>query len=374
MSGVRHLQTNTLTNQDISTALLLDTYTAAADRLIACQIFADQIAGNDNYVVYTTLQIAGAGSAYRIGPITTDAVASGVTANGWYCGPFLVRNTDVVKVYLTGAAGDTTTVDTTVRWYEVSALQPTTADRTLDVAATGEAGLDFDNINAATGATTLTNVTVPTVTSVTNSVGVSGDFSATMKASITAAVPTSTDNASAVWDEPLSGYTTAGSAGYTLTNAGSAGDPWSAATRTLTQTAAQVAAAVDGATINMRRGDTLSASLTGLGDLLNLSELYFTVKADETDADSASLIQIGQVAGLLYLNGSTDIASSDGSITIDSSSDGNVTIALTAANTANLKVGTYKYDMQLVRSSGTPVSTLTVGSFQVSPDYTLVTT
>ena len=43
-------------------------------------------------------------------------------------------------------------------------LRPTTAQRTLDVAATGEAGLDFDNIKDATGAHTLTNITVPAVT------------------------------------------------------------------------------------------------------------------------------------------------------------------------------------------------------------------
>jgi hypothetical protein len=45
-------------------------------------------------------------------------------------------------------------------------LIPTTAGRTLDVAATGEAGLDFDNIKHATGSHTLTNVTVPVVTTV----------------------------------------------------------------------------------------------------------------------------------------------------------------------------------------------------------------
>ncbi len=39
-------------------------------------------------------------------------------------------------------------------------LQPTVPTRTLDVAATGEAGLDFDNIHDATGAHTLTNITV----------------------------------------------------------------------------------------------------------------------------------------------------------------------------------------------------------------------
>jgi hypothetical protein len=52
-------------------------------------------------------------------------------------------------------------------------LQPTTAGRTLDVAATGEAGVDLDNIHAASAPTTLTNITVPTVTDVTNGVKVS---------------------------------------------------------------------------------------------------------------------------------------------------------------------------------------------------------
>ncbi len=43
-------------------------------------------------------------------------------------------------------------------------LIPTVAGRTLDVASTGEAGLDFDNIKAATAPTTLTNIRVPNVT------------------------------------------------------------------------------------------------------------------------------------------------------------------------------------------------------------------
>lgn len=43
-------------------------------------------------------------------------------------------------------------------------LAPTVASRTLDVAATGEAGLDFDNIKDASGSHTLTNIRVPNVT------------------------------------------------------------------------------------------------------------------------------------------------------------------------------------------------------------------
>ena len=48
----------------------------------------------------------------------------------------------------------------------------TTAGNSIDVASTGEVGLDFSNIKNATGSTTLTNIIVPTVTDVTNAVGV----------------------------------------------------------------------------------------------------------------------------------------------------------------------------------------------------------
>ena len=63
-----------------------------------------------------------------------------------------------------------TNIDATVS----SRLAPTVAGRTLDVATTGEAGLDFDNILDAAAPHTLTNITVPTVTtvgSVSGSVG-----------------------------------------------------------------------------------------------------------------------------------------------------------------------------------------------------------
>ena len=72
-------------------------------------------------------------------------------------------------------------------------LAPTTAGRTLDVSTTGEAGLDFDNIKDATGSHTLTNITIPVVTTVN---GLAND-------SITAAAlatDAGTEIANAVWD------------------------------------------------------------------------------------------------------------------------------------------------------------------------------
>lgn len=166
MTAIRWLETDTLSNQNISSALAIGAYTAAADRLIMAQAFVDQAAGNGDYVMYCTLQIGGAGSIYVILPKTTMTAAAGETAIAGQSGWINVRNGDIVTVYVDGLAGDTTTPDTIVRWFEDAALQPTTADTTLDIAATGEAGIDFNNVKAATAPTTLTNITVPTVTTV----------------------------------------------------------------------------------------------------------------------------------------------------------------------------------------------------------------
>ncbi|MCB0251710.1 MAG: hypothetical protein KDI07_24290, partial [Anaerolineae bacterium] len=118
----RWLETDSLSNQNIASALAIGSYTADADRLVFVQFFADQVAGNGDYEFYLTQQIAGAGSSYRHVPKTTATVASGVTAIAGQSIAVAVRNGDVLTLYLDGLAGDTTTPDTTVRWFESDAL------------------------------------------------------------------------------------------------------------------------------------------------------------------------------------------------------------------------------------------------------------
>ena len=76
------------------------------------------------------------------------------------------------QVRIEGVTVDAGTLNSWVGAFSVGCtLRPTTAGNTLDVSATGEAGLDFDNIKDATGAHTLTNITVPVVTTNTDMVG-----------------------------------------------------------------------------------------------------------------------------------------------------------------------------------------------------------
>lgn len=143
MTIARHLQTGSLSNQNISSALAVGSYTADADRMVVVQVLADQVAGNGDYEFYLTLRVNGAGSHYRLIPVTSAAAASGLTAVGAQSGMVAVRSGDVLTVYLKGLAGDNATPDTIVRWFEVDALQPATAGRTLAVDANGYAAADL---------------------------------------------------------------------------------------------------------------------------------------------------------------------------------------------------------------------------------------
>lgn len=150
---------------------------------------------------------------------------------------------------------------------------------------------------------------------------------------------------------------------------------WSASSRTLTQAAASVTAAVSGSTITILRGDTLSAALTDIGALTGYVSLDFTVKEDKNDLDTAAILRIRKNAsglddGLLRLNGADASArSANGSITIDDAATGDITIALSAEETDDLaaRVGLY-YDVQMI--TATAVTTLTEGTCHVTADVT----
>ena len=132
-----------------------------------------------------------------------------------------------------------------------------------------------------------------------------------------------------------------------------------------------IASPVIGSTITAIRGDTLVAVLEGIGSLVGYSKVYFTVKRDYADADTASIIQIEKTAGLKYLNGAAGTPA-NGSLTIVDEASGDITIALDEVETAKLDPGVYSYDVQVVRTAGS-VSTLTTGVFEVAADVTRAT-
>lgn len=183
--------------------------------------------------------------------------------------------------------------------------------------------------------------------------------------------PTAAAVADAVWDEALSGHATAGTAGKALSDAATGGT----VTISYSQVALALAAAVSAGTITLRRGDRISLQITGLGALpAGRDKLWFTVKsAPVSQADSASIIQVTETGGLLYLNGAVPsdngLTSADGSLTVDDATDGDVTLVLSAAASALLvQKQSLTYDLQY--QDGSTVTTLAQGVANVVVDVT----
>jgi hypothetical protein len=145
------------------------------------------------------------------------------------------------------------------------------------------------------------------------------------------------------------------------------GSVWSHTARTLTTPAAS-AASLDAGELAMRRGDTWTATLTGLGSLAGATNLWFTLKADGADADADAMAQIDMDTGLLRLNGSASVVGS-GTLTIDDEGDGDITVTLSAPATDLLTPGAdYPYDVQLQTASRT--TTIATGLLTISGDVT----
>jgi hypothetical protein len=146
--------------------------------------------------------------------------------------------------------------------------------------------------------------------------------------------------------------------------------PWELTPRTLTQAGAQVAAAVQGSDINVKRGDTVIIALTDLGSFASSSEYWFTIKKNLSDADSLALVQVSGTGGLVCLNGAAPASSGDGTFVVNDTDTGDVTITLKPPATALLQADRQaSYDIQLRRTDGT-ITTLTEGKVNLVSDVT----
>ena len=142
---------------------------------------------------------------------------------------------------------------------------------------------------------------------------------------------------------------------------------WAYATRTLTQTAAQVAAVLAGSDITVQRGDTLSVALTGLGDLTGRTKLWFAVKESSEDEDTEAIIFLEETDGLTVVNGATYATVTDGEISVTDDVAGDLAVTILPSVTKDLASGTFKYELQSLNAVGA-VRTLTRAIFKVTPD------
>lgn len=141
----------------------------------------------------------------------------------------------------------------------------------------------------------------------------------------------------------------------------------------LTTPVASVTAAVTGSTITVYRGTTWIISLTGLGNISAYDTIYFSVKRYPTDSEADAIVRVyNNASGLLRFNGAEPSAATNGTITIDDATDGDITITIQEAETDDAPViDCLDYDIKGVDDDGNVVM-LAYGAekFTITADIT----
>lgn len=136
--------------------------------------------------------------------------------------------------------------------------------------------------------------------------------------------------------------------------------------RTLTQSAAQVAAVVAGTTVTVPPYTTWTINLTGLGSIADRVQLYATFKeSSRIDADADALIQVEETAGLLIANKAPAPNPALASIVVTDAAAGDITITVDEAVTGfpvRLGMG---YDVKKITAAGDAIL-MTIGTFNIS--------
>lgn len=96
------------------------------------------------------------------------------------------------------------------------------------------------------------------------------------------------------------------------------------------------------------RGTTWNFIISDLGDISNLTKIYFTLRKQNSDDESKSLVQIEKTAGLLISNGLVALESSLGSLTVLDDEEGVIQIKVSAEETRYYPSNTdnFVYDLK----------------------------
>ena len=154
---MERLQLTTLAAQNITSSLLVDTYTATADMELLVNLYLSGLGGSGSYRVSLTKQLGGAGTAYQTGTVAI-AVSAGTTTAYLPTTSIPVRTGDVVKTYAQGLAGDVA-VGVKIETFDVTAATPGSVSGLATTIGVAGAGLTAVPWSAAWDAEVQSEVT-----------------------------------------------------------------------------------------------------------------------------------------------------------------------------------------------------------------------
>jgi len=334
--------TETTTDNYIVTPARVATFTATQDGEVYIQVYLAPIAGDGVYEMCYTKRLLGTGLEYqsKTTNVTVDTSGRNIT---FLTTAISVQDTDVIKVYVQGLAGDTE-VDSFVEVFDAAHEYDTviaTVDTNVDAVL---ADTGTDGVVLANDAITLSKFDESTAFPL-----VASDAGATQIARVGAdsdTLETLSDQIDAVPTAP---------------------EIWANADRTLTQAANDVIDAVTGTSITKTRGNSWDFEITGV--TLDTNKQQFMVKKNSNDTDNEALLFVDSASGLLRLNGAA----------VTDATKASLSYATTVANpvvdtdvTDKLPPGEWHWALQGVTAAGV-VKEPYSGVFTLTADYVRAT-
>jgi len=372
---MNRLSISTLTGIDISSELLVHTFTSTDDGEIFFQLHLSGLAGDDTYRVCTTRQIGGAGTVYQ-SPTVGVGLSPFQTTITISTYPIPVQVDDVIKVYAIGVAADTS-VNGYIEIFDASNEYDTaltTIDGNVDDIETilGTPDNFKADVSALALEATLTAIkgagwtdeTLVAIKAVID--GILTDTGTTLPATLTT-IEGKVDTVDGIVDDILvdTGTTipaTIATMQADLDNP----DQYKADVSALALQATLLSVVsslkqysvlkryIKADQIEIKRSTDVSFDIIGVGDLTGRTKLYFTVKymKEKDDAtDAQSVIQIEETAGLLYINKTKADTPANGTLTVTDVLAGNITITLAAVESNKLLPNeAYLHDVKMDNS------------------------
>jgi hypothetical protein len=144
-------------------------------------------------------------------------------------------------------------------------------------------------------------------------------------------------------------------------------DVWTYSTRTLTQSATSITAAVSGSSISQVRGSSWDFDIPDV--TLDSNKQQFYIKRSSNVADADAMIGIDSDTGLLIVNGSDDVTAGNASLSYSGTT---LNVKVNTVETAKLSAGEWEYGIQDVTAAGV-VSENYKGTFEITADVVRAT-
>lgn len=131
---MQQIHNSILNNQNISSPLLVSSYTSNASRSMLVRCTVNGISGGDDYTIYATLKEGGIEPENIMQPVNSYYINTGVNDITFPSIMIPVNSGDILRLYIQGLNNDTN-IKIVTSWFDLAIVSPTEVQNIVDTSA-----------------------------------------------------------------------------------------------------------------------------------------------------------------------------------------------------------------------------------------------